>query len=741
MRKTHLFVLNSFAVLALVSCGAKGYTHTKSSEIRHYSADLNHDGKIEKFKKMIENEEVEIDEENLTWAEAYDTLITEASSTKLLNQFADEMGIAEGEPQRTYLARYEIMHEAEELLMSTAATIPLYNYADPYLLKPNVSGIYSCGMGYKFFDQLKGNANNKYTFVVGTCANSFDPAVNDDNSTAVALSNMFAGLCKWQKDEQEIEGQSRTYNAHVTENTDILLKFEHKLNIESNAVYTIELKHDLKFTNTNKPITAENFIASWNRAASAFTGQWTSMFKDIAGYEEWKEKSAKLVEEGKKSGEVNFIENGMSGLKLDKDNKYKFTIELINDCSYFKDLLAFPAFFPLDIETVQNCEKNGDVWWLNPSTFGTNGRFTVGELKNNEGGYIKLVKDKNYPAPGNEPTTTEELTLLFLDSDSAMWDKYKSNAVDMIDSISNSLIDTVKKERPNEWRLAPLIGNYYFIHNVNDNTFDLRANESETNRENLRKAFNLLLNRYDFTETIVKSGATDASGMVSTGIIEQCVPGKRDTNGKLWCARKPNGATEFNPDNPEHTTVEGIKQFELVYADWHERNLDMSQYWNTNSSKYGQKYGYKDHWLEHRTKGGFYDTVVDTGKTQEECQKANVAKAIELAKSAGVKYNGTVEDGTFENFPRITITTNTGTGHESLCERMQAYLSAFNIEVKIETQEWNSFNVTRKNGSFAVARCGWTADYSDCLTYLDIFLSTGDNNDTQLGKDSFHKSK
>ena len=86
-----------------------------------YEADLNNNGKIDD------------DEKNLTWAQSYDVL---------MNNAAKETDAAK---------RFQILHAAEDVLMSTGAICPIYYYTDIYMLKTNVSGFFSSPLGYKFF--------------------------------------------------------------------------------------------------------------------------------------------------------------------------------------------------------------------------------------------------------------------------------------------------------------------------------------------------------------------------------------------------------------------------------------------------------------------------------------------------------------------------------------------------------------------------------------------------------------
>ncbi|MEE1041394.1 MAG: peptide ABC transporter substrate-binding protein, partial [Lachnospiraceae bacterium] len=47
--------------------------------------------------------------------------------------------------------RYQLMHRAEDLLMSTGAICPLYYYTDLYMLDDSVKGFFSTPLGFKYF--------------------------------------------------------------------------------------------------------------------------------------------------------------------------------------------------------------------------------------------------------------------------------------------------------------------------------------------------------------------------------------------------------------------------------------------------------------------------------------------------------------------------------------------------------------------------------------------------------------
>jgi len=71
--------------------------------------------------------------EDGTWAETYDVLI---STIKACTD--NEV-------------RYELMHIAEDMLMSTGCVVPLYFYTDIYMISDSVNGFFSNPLGYKYF--------------------------------------------------------------------------------------------------------------------------------------------------------------------------------------------------------------------------------------------------------------------------------------------------------------------------------------------------------------------------------------------------------------------------------------------------------------------------------------------------------------------------------------------------------------------------------------------------------------
>ena len=59
------------------------------------------------------------------------------------------------------------------------------------------------------------------------------------------------------------------------------------------------------------------------------------------------------------------------------------------------------------------------------------------------------------------------------------------------------------------------------------------------------------------------------------------------------------------------------------------------------------------------------------------------------------------------------------------------------VTVKLENQDWSVFLETRKQGQYQIARNGWIADYNDPMSFLDMWLTGGGNNDAQYSNPEY----
>jgi len=110
--------------------------------------------------------------------------------------------------------------------------------------------------------------------------------------------------------------------------------------------------------------------------------------------------------------------------------------------------------------------------------------------------------------------------------------------------------------------------------------------------------------------------------------------------------------------------------------------------------------------------------------------KGNVEKAKKLLKEAGYE-NG-------KGLPSIELMCNPG--HEPIMEAVQnMWKENLGVNATISSQDWNVFLETRKEGDFQVARDGWLGDYNDPISFIDMWITGGGNNNAQWSNKEYDK--
>ena len=345
--------------------------------------------------------------ENGTWAETYDVLISAIKTCTDTD------------------TRYAMMHLAEDMLMDTGCLVPLYFYTDLYMLDDSVNGFYSNPLGYKYFNKTDvDGSTDSISVCIASEPDVLDPALNSAVDGATLDSHLFAGLAKWDTNEEGNLVITPDCATELTEGVE---------NADGTVTYTYTLREGMKWSD-GEPVTAKDFAFAWKRAASEELGaDYGYMLEVIKGYP--------------------------NDLAVEAVDELTLTVTLNNAVSYWNELLAFPAYFPVREDVVAN-----EAWCTDASTFVSNGAYKMTGWDHNS--VITLTKNDDFYDADN--VTMKEIKFYLSDDANNMLTNFKNGDWLLIDDVPTNEIATLKTEYPTEFYVAGQIGTYYVCWNINE---------------------------------------------------------------------------------------------------------------------------------------------------------------------------------------------------------------------------------------------------------------------------------
>lgn len=420
---------------------------------------------------------------------------------------------------------------------------------------------------------------------VGPDPDTIDPALNSAVDGATMIIHAFEGLYTLDKDGVPIPGQAESVEISA-----------------DGLTYTFTLRDGLMWSD-GTPITAKDFVYSWNRAIAPETAaDYAYMFESIKGFTD---------------GKLDVVAT---------DDK-TLVVTLVAATPYFLELTAFPTFSPVREDLVTAAPE---AWATAVDTYIGNGPYKISEWV--PGSHITMVKNENYwnvAALG-----PNSIKFVLMEEDVAVLNAYKNGEIIFADTLPNDEIPAW--EGSPEYFKEGQLGTYYISFNTTVEPLDNAL---------VREALLLAVDRDFIAVNIGQAGQVPAGAFV------------------------PIGLTDADP----------AKEFRDVGGDYYDP-----------------------------TAAGF---------------AANLEKAKELLAEAGYP-NG-------EGIPTIEYLYNEGTGHQLIGEALQSMWAELGINVELVSQEWATFLNSRKNGDYMIARNGWLGDYNDPISFLDMWVTGGGNNDAQ----------
>lgn len=399
--------------------------------------------------------------------------------------------------EKDFVKREALMHQAEDMLMDTGAICPLYYYNDVFMAKSDLKGYYSNNYGFKFFMFSDYGDKDTIRLCLASEPDRLDPALNSSVDGACLAVNSFSGLYTY-----DAEGKIVPDCAEGVEVS------------EDGLTYVFTLKDGLKWSD-GSDLTAADFEYAWKRAVNYLTAaDYAYMFDVLDGYPAPVEEGTEITEEmANEAADKLAVEASEDGKTL--------TVKLHSPCAYFLDLCAFPCYYPVKKDVVENAKGFRDAdgkivdpgAWALEAGFVSNGAYTLQEWNHKES--MVYVKNPNYHRA--DEVKVERLEFMLSDDNAAIFSAYKAGDLDFIDGVPSDEIQGLKDSGDPEFHKVDQLGTYFVIFNVNSPMFDGKTVEQA---KAMRKAFAILIDRQYIVDTVTQMDNVLANTFIPAGMAD-----------------------------------------------------------------------------------------------------------------------------------------------------------------------------------------------------------------------------
>lgn len=253
---------------------------------------------------------------------------------------------------------------------------------------------------------------------------------------------------------------------------------------DDGKVYTFNLRADAKWSDGSS-VTASDFVSGLQRSINPATGSsYSKILEPIV--------NATAILEGKKA----LDELGVKAL-----NPKQLEIQLNAATPYFLGLLTHSTTYPIHAESV--AEHGRD--FIRPGKHITNGAYQLTEWRTND--YIMIERNPHYWDNAN--TSIEKVIFYAIDNADTEFKRYQAGGLDITGTIPPPQIDNIRRKMPDQLRIAPYLGVYYYGFNTQ---------RPPLNDPRLRQALSMVVDRTIITDKVLKMGQIPALGWVPPNI-------------------------------------------------------------------------------------------------------------------------------------------------------------------------------------------------------------------------------
>ncbi|CCO78726.1 peptide ABC transporter substrate-binding protein [Erwinia amylovora] len=374
---------------------------------------------------------------------------------------------------------------------------------------------------------------------------SLDPAKAVGLPEIPVIRDLFEGLTNQDARGNIIPGVASSWKTH------------------DNITWVFTLRKDARWSNGD-PVTAADFVYSWQRLVDPKTSSTFAWFPGLAGIA-----NAEAIVKGQMP--VNKL--GVSAIDA---SHLKVTLD--KPVPWFVSLTANFSLFPVPQKIIaQNGER-----WTRPGNLVSNGAYELKSRVVNE--KLELVKNRYYW--DNAHTVLTKVTFVPISEESGTTKRYRAWDIDITESFPKELYGLLQKQLAGEIYSPDQLGTYYYAFNTQKGpTADVRV----------RKALSWTIDRQVIVSKVLATGEKPAwhfTPDVTAGFYPQPSFIEQHSQEVLNAqARALLAAAGYGPDRPLNLTLlyntsENNKKLAIAAASMWKKNLGVNvklqnQEWKT----------------------------------------------------------------------------------------------------------------------------------------------------------------
>ena len=245
-----------------------------------------------------------------------------------------------------------------------------------------------------------------------------------------------------------------------------------------NKTWIFTLRKDARWSN-GEPVTADDFVYSWQRLVDPKTSSPFAWFAGLSGIE-----NADAIAKGSM---------GVDKLGVTALDKHRLKVTLVRPVPYFPSLTANFSLYPVSKTII--AQHGSD--WTQPANLVGNGAYKLQDRVVNE--KIVLVRNDRYW--DNAHSVLTKVTFLPINEESSATKRYRAGDIDITESFPKNMYALLKKTLPGEVYTPDQLGTYYYAFNTEKGpTADVRV----------RQALSMTIDRRIIAEKVLGTGEKPA---------------------------------------------------------------------------------------------------------------------------------------------------------------------------------------------------------------------------------------